>query len=111
MLSDGRSVIFTFAYSGSNGDTTFLKHLAASAVSVGASVHFVQLKCLDTTLLKRVSNPNRHRFRKLTDPQKLAEALRLHDYNRQISEFENIEIDTDQYSPDAAASVIVKRIR
>jgi chloramphenicol 3-O-phosphotransferase len=111
ILAERRSVVFTFAYSGLDEDTAFLKHLAGAASNVGASAHFVRLRCSDATLLRRVSNPSRHRLGKMTDPQILAQALKHLPHNRVLPDFESIEIDTDHYDPDTAASVIVDHIR
>src|ERR1700683_2905499 len=57
MLGEGPSVVFTIVYFGFKGeDISFFKFLAAAATSVGASLHLVQLRCSEETLLKRVSN-------------------------------------------------------
>ena len=61
MLAEGRSVVFTFVYFGFNcEDISFFKFLAAAATSIGASLHLVQLRCSEETLLKRVSNSSWH---------------------------------------------------
>ena len=82
MLAEGRSVVFTFVYFGFNReDISFFKFLAAAATSVGASLHLVQLRCSEETLLKRVSNSswislgNRLRRRRMRRFQKTASSI------------------------------------
>jgi len=98
-------------YSGLDEDTAFLKHRAAIASAAGASVHFVQLRCLVETLLKRVTDPSRHRFTKMSDPEELARNLKRNPLTKSVSEFQSMEIDTDDCGVYIVADRIIDRIR
>lgn len=111
MLAEGRSVVFTFVYFGFDSeDISFLKFLAAAATSVGASVHLVQLRCSEETLLKRVSIANWDQSTKSTTPQKLPQ-ISKHSSFETLPGFGSLQIDTDSCGPDSAASMIVECVR
>ena len=112
MLAEGRSVVFTFIYFGFEGeDISFFKFLAAAATSVGASVHLVQLRCSEETLLQRVSNASWHQSWGSTPSQSFAEIAKRSPLEKSLTGFANLQIDTDSCSPDVAASMILDCVR
>lgn len=112
MLAEGRSVVFTFVYFGFDGeDISFFKFLTAAATSVGASVHLVQLRCSEETLLKRISNASWDQSAKPTTPQKLPQTSKYSQFEKTLSGFASLQIDTDSCGPDGAASMIVECVR
>jgi chloramphenicol 3-O-phosphotransferase len=112
MLAEGRSVVFTFVYFGLEGeDISFFKFLAAAATSVGASVHLVQLRCSEETLLKRVSNASWHRSWESTTSQNFAQISGHGPLEKSLPSFASLQIDTDGCGPDSAAAMIVECVR
>jgi chloramphenicol 3-O-phosphotransferase len=112
MLAEGRSVVFTFAYFGFAGeDISFFKFLAAAATSVGASVHLVQLRCSEETLLKRVSNASWHQSWESTTSQNFAKISEHSRLEKSLPGFASLQIDTDSCGPDSAAAMIVECVR
>jgi hypothetical protein len=112
MLAEGRSVVFTFVYFGVNGeDISFFKFLAAAATSVGASLHLVQLRCSEETLLKRVSNSSWHQSWESTTPQTYAQISKHSPLEKSLPGFNSLQIDTDCCGPGSAASMIIEFVR
>jgi hypothetical protein len=112
MLAEGRSVVFTFVYFGFVGeDISFFKFLAAAATSVGASLHLVQLKCSEETLLQRVSNASWHQSWQSTTRQEFAKISERSSIEKSLPGFASLQIDTDSWGPDNAASMIVEYVR
>ena len=112
MLAEGRSVVFTFVYFGfEDEDISFFKFLAAAATSVGASVHLVQLRCSEETLLKRVSNASWHQSWESTTSQNFVQISQHSPIEKSLPGFASLQIDTDSCGPDSAAEMIVKCVR
>jgi deoxyadenosine/deoxycytidine kinase len=110
MLKLPKSVVFTFAPSGSQGDLAFLQRLEAHGVSSGAFVLFVHLTCKKETLLRRVENTDRKMVGKLSDKNLLKEALGRYDYYAEIKVSNIVEIDTDVTTPEQAVLTIIESL-
>lgn len=107
LIKEGRSAIFTFAYSGSAGDTEFLSSLAEEVSSAGGQVMFVRLSCSTNSLLKRVSDPRRQALGKLTDPVKLLQSLRRFQYDTVFPCAPSLHFDTDALSPQSIVNALL----
>ena len=62
-----RSFIFTF-HPEASVEPRLITELVESIESVGGNVVFVELQCAPEVVLRRLGNPSRANFRKLTDP-------------------------------------------
>lgn len=106
LISEAQEIIFTFVYTGSAGDRTFLLTLEESVKARHGEVRFVRLVCTHETLLGRIENPSRHVKGKLSNREILGRHLPLHDYYARYPSPGTIVINTDKYSADTAADLI-----
>jgi shikimate kinase len=103
LIAEAVEVIFTFVYSGSAGDQTFLSTLEDRLRAKPADVRFVRLVCAPETLLERVENLSRKVKGKLSNRSILNEHLSRVDYYARYPSPRTIVINTDNHDADAAA--------
>jgi chloramphenicol 3-O-phosphotransferase len=103
-----RSLIFTFAPE-RTVDPGFPATAESIVESQGGRVLFVAVRCAESVLERRLSDPSRSRFGKLDSPQRYREL-------RDSGAFEfpplrvDLELDTDSLAPERAAALIQSRL-
>ena len=106
--SQNTDIIFTYVYGGEFDDDNVRK-FTNDIESNGGEVIFVELRADRGDLLDRVSNDSRKRFKKLTDPEILANIT--HDMEVYSIPFVNpVVINTSEKSPDEAAKLIADEL-
>lgn len=98
---------------GYRSDALLLKGLASIVRRYGGRVSYVELKCAEATLLRRVKNRARRRYGKLHSATKLKRLLREHQMNSKSPAERppgTVLLDTDQLLPEAAARTLVRRL-
>ena len=83
----------------------FAAEAARRVRSAGGSVLFVRLTATRTTLEERVGSSSRQTLNKVIDPTVLRNLLAAHDETSLNGD--DLVIDTDRYTPDEAADLIV----
>lgn len=111
VLASGESIIFTFAFSGSDDDATFLRRLALSAEQMRARVLFVRLTCSREVLLQRVAGADRRAYRKLSQPEALAAALSKYDYEQAVPGTRPFVVSTVSMSAQQAARLVCDQVQ
>jgi len=106
----GRSFIFTF-HPEATVDPALIDELVASVVERGGSVFFVRLHCRRDTLLQRLGEPTRAAFGKLVDPGFYEAIERQGAFRFPPLPREDLVIDTDLVTPDAAAESIARSLK
>lgn len=104
----GTDLIFTYVYEGKDDDEN-VRHFIDIIESHGGEVVFIELEADRKDLLERVGNESRKRFKKLTDPEVLANITEdMSNYS--IPYVNPIRINTSKISPDEAASLIAVKL-
>lgn len=102
------NLIFTYVYEGSNDDQDvhrFIKTIERH----GGEVVFIELTASRADLLQRVDNESRTRFKKLTDPDVLAEITE--DMTKYSMPFvDALKVNTSQLQADEAAHFIATKL-
>jgi len=107
--SQNTDLIFTYVYGGEFDDNN-VREFTNNVENHGGEVVFVELRADRDDLLDRVANDSRKRFKKLTDPEVLANITQ--DMEIYSIPFVNpIVIDTSKTSPDEAAKIIASEIK
>ncbi len=101
----GRSFIFTFAPE-TSVEPCLIDELINSVSTAGGRVYFVELSCARSTILERLANTDRARFRKLTDPKVFESSERQGRYAFPPLPTPIIRLNTDEQSPAEAAENI-----
>jgi len=104
------SFIFTF-HPEATVEPSLIDELVGSVHAAGGRVHFVALTCAPTTVLRRLGEPSRTNFGKLTDA-----ALYQQLEGQGAFEFPNLPvplltINTDEHIPDDSARMIETAVR
>jgi len=99
-------LIFTFVY-GLPHDDPWVSEVIETVERHSGEVLFVRLHCPPEVLLERVALPDRTRYRKMANPEKLAAWLEEHDVFSEIPFVPSLNIDTSQVVPRDAARQIV----
>jgi hypothetical protein len=99
-------LIFTFVYS-ADRDDDWVREVVATVERHGGEVCFVRLVCEQALLLERVALPERTRYRKLVDPEKLRALMERRDLVSSLRFGESLTIDTARVAPQEAARQIV----
>lgn len=73
----------------------------------GGTLAFVQLKARPQTLARRVALPSRLEHGKITDPDALHEMLTRWDFTATVPFEPNLEIDTEELTPQLAVEKII----
>ena len=101
----GTPFIFTF-HPESSVEPKLIDQLVDSVRQAGGQVHFVELVCATQTSLKRLKEPSRSKFGKLTDSGLYRELDMKGAFAFPALPSPLVRIDTDEKSPDAAAREI-----
>ena len=96
-------------YHGKDDDRFFAK-IIKTAKACGAKVHFIKLTCAKVELFKRVKNPERKKFNKLTDPIILKKLIEKNKIDEKSPFAESLKIDTTKISPRKTASLIKQKL-
>ncbi len=76
----GRSFVFTFNPE-NTVDPALIGDLAACVEDAGGEVLYVELRCADEEIIRRINNPSRRRFSKLTDAAVYRQAKQAGGFN------------------------------
>lgn len=90
-------IIFTYVYE-KDADDHFIHKLLDRVTNNGGEVHFIQLYCDQTELLKRVTEESRKQFQKVKSEEGLLKTLSEGDQMSSISFVENNMIDNTNLS-------------
>lgn len=100
-------LIFTFVYAKSHDDS-FVRKVVRRVEKYGGEVDFVQLRCDEGELFRRLKHPSREGFRKLKKAATLRSLLRRHDLFSSVPYVRNLVIDNTRLPPARAARTIVQ---
>ena len=114
MRSKLKGVILTFTYGtetyrGKSDDHSLHKVLR-EAKKTKTQVMFVRLTASPRELMRRVSNPSRNKFGKLTNPSLLKKIMRNYPVNIEIPFLRSLTIDTEKTKPTKSAGLIKDNI-
>lgn len=103
-------VIMSFVYGKKDADDeTFVRDLKDVVESSGGTVYWVELSCPREELLKRVSNPERVKSHKISDPAQLERVLDKLEEHEGFP-FEVLSVDSQIQSPEEAARTIAQEL-
>lgn len=102
-----QGVTFTMCYDHPK-DKPIVDDMYRLVTDRGGAVHFVQLTCSLEETKRRVSLPDRQRYRKLTRPEKLEVLLKQWDVLTPIDGYNSLRIDNTCMDPDQVAQRIVE---
>lgn len=108
-VREGVDFVMTYGYVTEEAST--IARYVELVEANGGSLAFVQLKASPRTLAGRVALPSRLEHGKLTDPDALREMLARWDFNATVPFEPNLEIDTEELTPDLAVERIVNHYR
>lgn len=105
------NVVMTFPYASNlDRDVEFISELTTTSRELGAEVYPIFLKCSNGTLLKRVLEPSRKAYGKITTTEVMNTMIEKYKFDEPAPVEGNITIDTDQLSATDAASKIKELI-
>jgi chloramphenicol 3-O-phosphotransferase len=99
-------VTFTMCYDHPK-DMPVVEDIRRLLVDRGGTVHFVQLVCSLEEMKRRVAQPDREKYRKLTHPEKLDALLRDWDVSTPVVGHDSLQVDNTFVPADAVARMIV----
>lgn len=105
----GRSFIFTFNPE-ITVSPTLIGELSDIVTSAGGHIYYVELLCSDAEIERRIGNPSRHRFGKLTDADVYREFKTRGGFEFPELPSPLISIDTEATTPDEAAQLIAQSL-
>lgn len=106
--SHNTDLIFTYVYEGEPDDDN-VRQFVEAVEGNGGEVKFIELMADRKDLLERVGNDSRKRFKKLADPEVLAEITEdMSNYS--IPYVTPLRINTSEMSPDEAANLIAREL-
>ena len=97
--------IFTMCYD-HPGDSWIVNDINSTILRMGGRVYFVQLFCEKAELLRRVEQPSRTDFHKLTSPDKLIKTLDEWELFLPVQGFESYRIDNTNIPPEEVARLV-----
>ncbi len=104
------NLVFTFAFaSNEQVDVTFLTNLISEARAEGAETYPIFLRCDAETLRKRVVEPSRARYGKVSTVETMNALLQRYDFTKPLEEERGSVLRTDELTAAEAAQRI-KRI-
>lgn|SRR2546423_324411 len=103
-------LIVTFAPEATVTDE-FIPALKSRIAKGGGSIHFVELRCSDVELEKRITEDSRARFGKLRDVYTYRKLDAAGTFNRPAMPEPELVIDTTTQNPLEAARTITKHLR
>jgi hypothetical protein len=104
-----RSFVFTF-HPEATVDPHLIEELVEVVQSAGGKVLFVELTCSTNTVLRRLAEPSRTKFGKLTDPVLYQELEKQGAFAFPPLPAPLLKIDTDMMTPSAAAREIANAL-
>ncbi len=107
--SKGTDLIFTYVYGGEFDDDK-VRQFIEVIESRGGEVVFIELTADREDLIGRVDNDSRKRFKKLTDPEVLAQ-ITLDMSNYSIPFVDPVKINTSKMNPDEAVNFLVGKLK
>lgn len=90
-------------------DDAFIKDLITTMNRYCGSIHFVKLECNKDELRRRIKDPSREKFRKITDFAVLEEFAAKNDMFSQIPFVDSLKIDNTSISAQETAKLIQER--
>ena len=105
-IKNNIDLIFTYFYTFPE-DNSFIDLLLKTIEPYGVTPFFVQLRCSQDVLLKRVESSDRGNFQKLQDKSILKELLVKYDCATPIPFVKNISIDNTHLSPEQVVKQIL----
>jgi len=106
---EARSFVFTFNPE-RTVDPALIGELSAIVASGGGRMGYVELRCSDAEIERRIDNASRHEFGKLTDPDVYRELKSAGHFEFPGLPEPLVSIDTEQVTPEAAARHIVRAL-
>jgi len=106
----GRSFIFTFSPE-KTVDPSLIGVLEERVTSAGGKVLYVELACAEAEVLRRLDNPSRQQFGKLTDSTLYGEIQAQGGFDFPPLPEPIIRVETDQVTPEKAAEMIAEAVR
>ncbi|MFL5466684.1 MAG: shikimate kinase [Gemmatimonadaceae bacterium] len=103
-------MIMTFAPEETVTDE-FIPILRTRITTQGSSIHFIELRCSDAELEKRITEDSRERFGKLRDVYKYRKLDAAGAFNRPQMPAPELVVDTTQQNPLESARTIAKHLR
>ncbi|MCH9646621.1 MAG: ATP-binding protein [Deltaproteobacteria bacterium] len=106
----GRSFLFTF-----NPEITVRPELIPELQDLveerGGKVHYVELLCSDDEVVRRIDNPSRAQFGKLTDPAIFREFKDQGGFDFPPLPSPILTVDTERTMPEESAAAIIRAFR
>lgn len=106
-LQENISLVSTFVYAARHDDT-YVEEIKNFVEERGGQCVFVQLVCKPETLLERLEDESRHRFKKLKNVQVLERLLQEYQLFMPVPFADSLQVDTDEHTPEQAAQEILK---
>lgn len=100
-------LIFTFAYEPTVRDT-FVREVQRVVESSGGNVSFVELTCSQGELERRLTNPSRQRFGKMTSVELFRQLSNANAFKDPGIPSDRFVLDITALTPNEAAKLIVK---
>lgn len=105
-----KGVITTYVYA-AEADNSTMQQLVRRMKRVHVPVYFVQLRCTQSELERRVTNASRKKFTKIQKVKQLRALMKKWDVLSPIPLPNTMTIDTTTLSPVRTATAIVKHFR
>jgi hypothetical protein len=103
-------VIMTFAPEATVSDN-FIATLKSRIVTKGGEIHFIELRCSDAELEKRITSDSREKFGKLRDVYKFRKLDAAGTFERPEMPEPELVVDTTNRIPLESARLIAKHLR
>ena len=100
------NLIFTFVYSASEEDNTYIADIVKIVESSGGQVMFVELTAKHEDILDRIDNASRAKFHKLTDKKILKDKLEKGSWQSPVNYPDVFKINTSLQNPKESAEII-----
>lgn len=114
MRSKLKGLIFTFTYGvetyQGKSDNSFLRKVLREAKKTKTNVLFIRLTASTKELARRVKNPSRKKFGKITDPSLLNKITQDYPVDREIPFVGCLTIDTEKSKPAKTAELIRSKV-
>ena len=106
---NGRDLLFTYVYGGSDDDSNVRQFIDVIESHHG-EVIFVELTANPEDLINRAGNESRKKYKKLTDPATM-KAITNDMSVYSIPFVESLKINTSEFTPDESVDRIIKALR
>ncbi|MDO8579365.1 MAG: hypothetical protein Q7R72_00645 [bacterium] len=107
-------MILTFAYgveTFGGKDDLLLKKISSIVTRAGGKVFFIKFSSSETAIKKRIANPSRKKFKKITEYAVLRKIRSKYAMDALVPFAKSIILDTTKISPPKAANFIKEHIR